>query len=327
MPPSPNILKGSDRLILFGARFGTLIALLAMILTFAALLPPFRTQLNWINLAGQTAVVGIFAIALTCSLKMGDFDFSIGATASLSGVLLAKLLVGGMDLPLAAALGLLAGVVIGLINGTLVGYLKLDSFICTIATALLILGCCMGITKGQSITSGLPAAFEVIGRGRMAGIPVRFLIFVGIALPVWIIHAYTETGRRMEAVAGNVEAARLYGINVPRSRMLAFLMSGACSAVAGIVMTSSVMSARPTDNLQYLLGALAACFIGASTVRIGQFHVWGTFVGVLIKVIATNGLILLMVPGYVTKIAEGLILLTAILITIVSARYVKGLGG
>jgi ribose transport system permease protein len=106
--------------------------------------------------------------------------------------------------------------------------------------------------------------------------------------------------------------------------MLAFTISGLCSAAAGIVMTSSVMSARTTDNLQYILGALAACFIGASTVRIGQFHVWGTFVGVFIKVVATNGLIILMVPGFVTKIVEGMILLVAILLTILASRVTRG---
>jgi ribose transport system permease protein len=314
----------STSLIAFFAKYGTIIALLALVSSFAILLPPFRTKLNVLNITGQTAILGIFAIALTCCLKLGDFDFSIGATGSLSGLVLAKLLVGGMEIPLAITIGLMTGVTIGLFNGVLVGYLKLDSFICTIATSLLILGFCMGLTKGQSITSGIPEAFGFIGRGRIEGIPLRFIIFIGIAVPIWVMHAYTETGRRMEAIAGNAGAARLYGINVPGSRMLAFTISGLCSAAAGIVMTSSVMSARTTDNLQYILGALAACFIGASTVRIGQFHVWGTFVGVFIKVVATNGLIILMVPGFVTKIVEGMILLVAILLTILASRVTRG---
>src|SRR5208283_3589542 len=153
-----------------------------------------------------------------------------------------------------------------------------------------VLGTAQGITQGSSIWSGIPQSFGVLGRGYLVHIPVRFIIAFGLLLIIWFIHAYTKTGRRMEAIGGNSEAARLCGISVERNRALAFMISAFCSAIAGVVLASSLMSANPVQGTQYLLDAFGACFIGAATVRIGQFHIWGTFVGVLIVVVAINGL-------------------------------------
>jgi ribose transport system permease protein len=102
---------------------------------------------------------------------------------------------------------------------------------------------------------------------------------------------------------------------VEKHRLLGYVFSGLCSAIAGIVLTSSVMSANPTQGTHYLLDAFGACFIGAATVHIGRFHIWGTFVGVLIVVVAINGLIILMVPGYLTDMIKGMILLLAIFLS------------
>jgi ribose transport system permease protein len=301
----------------FLARYGTILTIVVMSGLFAVFLPSFRTSFNLVNLLGQSAIPGLFSLALTCCLKVGDFDFSIGATGSLSGLVVASLLVHGAGVGWAVGLGLLVGITVGVIQGVLVGYLGFDSFICTIATSLLILGASMGLTKGQSITlmSETSGEFVWIGRGGLHGIPFRFIVMLGFAVLIWILHVYTETGRGMEAIAGNAGAARLYGIRVGLSRMFCFVLSGVCSATAGIIMTSSVMSARAADNIQYILGALAACFVGASTVRVGQFHVWGTILGVFMTVVATNGLIILMVPSYVTKVSSGAILLIAILLS------------
>jgi ribose transport system permease protein len=173
------------------------------------------------------------------------------------------------------------------------------------------------------LTPEIAERFGFIGRGSFQGIPVRFFILLVFSIPLWFFHAYTETGRGMEAIAGNAGAARLYGIKVDWVRMLSFIFSGVCSAMGGLVMTSSIMSARPTDNLHYILGALAACFIGASTLRIGLFHIGGTLLGVFLTVVATNGLIILMVPSYVTKVVTGTILLLAILLSIVASRFIR----
>jgi ribose transport system permease protein len=313
---------GRSELFIFLGRYGTIIILFAMIMCFGALLPPFRSSANLLNLLGQMAILSIFATGMTCCLKMGDFDLSIGAIAAITGIVTAKLLVNGCSVALAVTGGLLTGTLLGFMNGVLVAYIGLSAFVCTLATMSVVLGFAMAITKGISIWN-IPNEFAFIGRGDLLGIPNRFSVMIVLLFFIWFIHAYTPTGRRMEAIGGNPEASRLSGINVERNRLLGYLFSGICSAIAGIVLTSAVMSANPTQGTHYLLDAFGACFIGAATVRIGQFHIWGTFVGVLIVVVATNGLIILMVPGYLTDMIKGMILLLAILLAGTAGKFLK----
>jgi len=318
-------VKGITRneLFTFLGRYGTIICLVAMILIFSIILPPFRSMTNILNLMGQTAVLSIFAAGMTCCLKMADFDLSIGAIAAITGIVVSKLLVAGFGIPLAIGAGILTGGVVGLINGLLVAYVGLSAFVCTLATMSVTLGGAMAITKGLSIWD-LPKSFGFIGRGDLFGIPNRFLIMIVLLIVLWFVHAYTTTGRRMEAIGGNPDAARLSGINVSFNRLLGFVLSGFCSAIAGIVLASALLSANSTQGTPYLLDAFGACFIGAATVRIGQFHIWGTFVGVLIVVIAINGLIILMVPGYFTDMIKGIILLIAVVLSGVAGRFIRG---
>ena len=303
-------------------KYGTIIALGVMILFFSIMLPPFRSPENLVNLLGQLALLSIFAAGMTCCLKMGDFDLSIGAIAAITGIVVANLLVAGFSIPVAIGLGLLVGIACGVVNGLLVAYVELSAFVCTLATMSVILGASMAITKGISIWS-LPEAFGFIGRGDLLGIPNRFTIMIVLLFLLWLFHTYTPTGRRMEAIGGNPEASRMSGINVRFNRLLGFVLSGFCSSIAGIVLTSAVLSANATQGSTYLMDAFGACFIGAATVRIGQFHIWGTLVGVMIVVVAINGLIIMMVPGYYTSMIQGVILLLAILLSSTGTRLLR----
>jgi ribose transport system permease protein len=187
----------------------------------------------------------------------------------------------------------------------------------------IILGGAMAITKGISVWN-LPADFAFIGRGDFYfDIPNRFIIMIVLLTVLALFHGYTPTGRRMEAIGGNPDASRMSGINVRFHRLLGFILSGLCSAIAGIVLASAVMSANATQGTTYLLDAFGACFIGAATLRIGQFHIWGTLVGVMIVVIAINGLIIMMVPGYYTTMIQGIILLLAILLSSTGTRLLR----
>ncbi len=300
-----------SELYVFLGKYGTIIILAAMIVCFGILLPAFRSGVNIMNVLGQTAVLSLFAAGMTCCLKMGDFDMSIGPTATIAAIVVAKLLLAGYGITVAITGGILTGVLVGVLNGLLVAYLGLGAFVCTLATGAIGEGIAFGLTKGRSLW-GLPEAFEFIGRGKSFEIPNRFLIMILLLVVIWFFHAFTPTGRRMEAIGGNAEASKLSGINVDWNRFLGLVLSAVCAAIAGVVLCSSVMSANATLGIPYLLNAFGACFIGAATIRIGQFHIWGSFVGVLIVVVAVNGLIIMMVPSYITDIIRGIILLLAI---------------
>ncbi len=262
------------------------------------------------------------AAGMTCTLKMGDFDLSIGAIAALTGIVTANILLAGGGIPLAIVFGLATGLMVGLINGLLVAYIGLNAFVCTLATMSIISGLCLTVTKGIMLF-GLPQSFEFFGRGDLLGVPFRFIFMFFLLLILWFFHKYTPTGRRMEAIGGNPVAAQLSGIKVEANRVIGYLLSGFCAAAAGIILASSTMSATSTQGGAYLLDAFGASFIGASTVRVGQFHIPGTFVGVLIVVIAINGLVILMVPGYLTDMIKGAILLLAILLSGAVGKFLQ----
>jgi ribose transport system permease protein len=309
--------------LVFLGKYGTIIWLLVMIAVFSILLPAFRSASNVMNLLGQISILSIMAAGMTCCLKMGDFDVSIGVTAALTSVVVAEVLVANAGIPLAVLSGLGVGLLIGLLNGFFVAYVGLPSFVCTLATMSIIMGVGMATTKGIAIWN-LPEAFDFVGRGEFHGIPIRFILMICLLTIIWFIHTYTPTGRRMEAIGGNPVSSRLSGIRVERHRLLGYVLASVCAAIAGIVLTSSTMSGNPTQGVPYMLDAFGAAFIGAATVRIGQFHIWGTLVGVLIVVVAVNGLVILMVPGYYTDMIKGIILLFAIMLSGVSGRLFLG---
>jgi ribose transport system permease protein len=314
--------SSSRHVLIFAGKYGTLLCLLAMIMIFSIILPPFRSSINIVNLLGQTAILSVMAAGMTCTLKMGDFDLSIGAIAALTGIVTAKILLSEGGIPLAVVGGLATGLVVGFMNGFLVAYVGLSAFVCTLATMSIIFGLCLAITKGIMLYD-LPRAFDFFGRSDVHGIPFRFIFMIGLLFVLWFLHNYTPTGRRMEAIGGNPIAAQLSGIKVEWNRLLGYLLSGVCAAAAGILLASSTMSANSTQGAAYLLDAFGASFIGAATVRIGQFHIPGTFVGVLIVVVAVNGLVILMVPGYLTDMIKGIILLLAIMLSGTVGKFVK----
>ena len=312
----------SRRAIIFAGKYGTLLCLLAMVIVFSILLPAFRSPINFVNLLGQTAILSIMAAGMTCTLKMGDFDLSIGAIAAITGIVTAKILLSDLGIPIAIVGGLATGLIIGSLNGLLVAYVGL--------------GLCLhsghyehhfrtmpGRYKGNHTVRFTPS-LRIFGRGDVYGIPFRFIFMFGLLLVLWFFHNYTPTGRRMEAIGGNPVAAKLSGIKVEWNRLLGYLLSGVCAAAAGILLASSTMSANSTQGGAYLLDAFGAFFIGAATVRIGQFHIPGTFVGVLIVVVAINGLVILMVPGYLTDMIKGIILLLAVMLSGAVGKFVKG---
>jgi ribose transport system permease protein len=311
-----------DVFIVLG-KYGTIIWLLVMIAVFSILLPAFRSSNNMMNLLGQISILSIMAAGMTCCLKMGDFDLSVGATAALTSVVVAKLLVANAGIPIAVLSGLGVGLFIGLLNGFFVAYIGLPAFVCTLATSSIILGVGIAATKGVAIWN-LPDAFEFIGRGDFYGIPTRFILMICLLMVLWFIHTYTPSGRRMEAIGGNPVSSRLSGIRVERHRLLGYVFSDVCAAIAGIVLASSAMSGNATQGVPYVLDAFGAAFIGAATIKIGQFHIWGTLIGVLIVVVAVNGLVILMVPGYFTDMIKGVILLFAIMLSGVSGKLFFG---
>ena len=302
------------------ASFGTLIGLVGLIALFALLKPQaFLTPLNFSNILEQLAILAMIAAVQTVVMVVGDFDLSVGALASLTGVLTAQLLVAGLHPALAIAAGLAAGLLAGALNGFLVAYLGLSAFIATLATMTSFTGLALLISEGTTVF-GLPDAFVWLGQGKLGPVPVPVVVAILLALTVWFLLSRTVLGRQWYAVGGGPEAARLTGVNVKLVRFSAFLVSGAGAALAGIVLTARLASAHPNAADPFMLSSIAAVFLGITLSRAGTPSIGGTVVGLGIVGVLGNGLNILQVNSYVQQVLTGVIIVLAVSLSRINKR-------
>lgn len=295
------------------APYGTLLGLVLLMALFTGLdrRGIFLTTGNLTNILEQIAVLTMVAAVQTVVMVVGDFDLSVGALASLVGVVTATLLVGGMSVPLAIVVALSIGVSAGAINGALVAYVGLSAFIATLATMTSFTGLALLVSRGSTVF-GLPDSFVAIGQGRLGPVPMPVVIAVVLGVVVWFVLSRTVLGRQWYAVGGNAEAARLSGVNNKLVRFGAFLVSGFGAALAGVVLTARLASGHPNAGDPMMLMSIAAVFLGMTLSRAGAPGIGGTAVGLGIVGVLSNGLNLLQVNSYVQQVLTGLIIIAAV---------------
>ncbi len=307
------------------SRFGVLITLLASILIFAVLNDRFieidgiRTSLN---LASPLLML---ALGLTVVLAMGDFDLSVTGIQSAAGAIVVILIVNhDWSWLLAIVVGMLFCLAAGSLNGLLVSYAGMPSFITTLATGLILIGTRYEAADGRNITGSqdLPDIYRDFGVGRpdpWLELHTPVWIAAGLAILMWLLMSKTEAGRYMYAIGGNPEAARLSGINVKALRALGFTAVGFMALFAAVTTTARTASSVADSGFSTLLGAYAAAFLGAAASKRTLFNVPGTVLGVVFLQAVDRGLIL---EGYSTgvrDIAKGCILLLAMAFTRIGA--------
>jgi ribose transport system permease protein len=304
-------------------RYGGLLGMLAIVAFFAvALSDTFLTARNLLNISQQVAMLAVIAATMTVVMVMGDFDLSVGSMASLSGVVAAVLFVQGWPVPAAVAVALATGLAGGLLNGVLVSVVGILPFVATLATLTMFSGAAFIVSGGRTIFgrdipesfAGFARAGPVIG---MAGdrplvLPNLTLVAAAVVLLVWVVLEQTTYGRRLYAIGGNREAARLAGLRVVRLRLTAFAFTGVGAALAGLMLSSRVASANPTQGDGLMLTAIAAVFLGMTLTRDGQPRVMATLAGVMVLGVLDNGLTQMRVDSYVRQVLVGAIIIAAV---------------
>jgi ribose transport system permease protein len=227
----------------------------------------------------------------------------------------------GLPIWLSIPAALAIGIGLGLINGALVTKVRINAVISTLGLGTMLTG--IGFSYSAfPIATGIPRAFTNIALGRVLfGIPNPVFVMLGILVILWIILNKTDIGQKMQAVGGNIEAARLSGIRVDRIKMFAFATAGFCAALTGIMLSSLLGSGTLGVGDGYLLDAFAAVFLGSATLREGEFHIVGTLVGVLILAVGFNGLAILGAPTHFQPIFKGGILILAVGMSTLARRY------
>ena len=301
-----------------------LIGVWAVLIVFFALVIPdtFPTLANLSNMLGSQAVLLILALGLIIPLRAGDYDLSIGSVLAMSAVTVAALNVNyGWPVWAAAVVAVFAGILVGLFNGFIVTKFDINPFIVTLGMGTVIVGISYMISNTRTITGVDPALSEAVLAKPFFGIPVDFYYAMLLCLVVWYMFEYTAFGQRLLFIGQNKDVARLNGVPVSRSRLLGLTLSATVASLAGVVYVGTTGSADTTSGAGFLLPAFAAAFLGSTTIRIGRFNPWGTFIAVYFLVTGITGLQLMGFPQYVQYLFYGGALVIAVVLSkIVAAR-------
>jgi ribose transport system permease protein len=303
-------------------KYGALIALLVLVIIFTAESPSyFLTTNNILQILNQSALAAIVSCGLTLVLVSGQFDLSIGYMVSLSGIICSRLMVMGIPIPLAILICLGSGICLGLLNGFLITRLGINALVATLGTGSVLVGVNYFISAGAPQNVSSHPGFVGLAVGNWLGVPrlVYYMIVVGIIL--WIVLNKTDFGRNLRAVGGNTEAARLSGVRVSLVTTSALVISALGAVVTGVLLAASIGSGQPTGGDAYTLSAFAACFLGSTVMREGQFHIVGTLIGVITVGAGFNGLALIGVPSYAEFLFQGLLLIAAVAFSSIGRRF------
>ena len=291
--------------------------LLAAIIVLSAVLtmisPAFFSITNTLNILWNVAVVGIMAVGMTFVILTGGIDLSVGSVVCATGVATA-LFFDPLKLPLVVTLLLVAaiGTLLGLGNGLLVSRARIAPFIVTLATMVFYRGITLFATNGVTLGVLKPASFLEIGLGKIVGIPAPIIIFAIIAVIGWFLSQKTTFGRSIYILGGNRTAALMSGIPVKRVEMIAYIMSGFCAGVSGIVLTSLVQQAGSYQGVGFELDVIAAVVVGGTSMFGGSGRVFDSVLGAIFIGIIANGLSLLNVPSPYHPIVKGMVVLVAV---------------
>jgi len=317
--PTPAPAPARSRSLLHEAeRFGVLLLLIGVVVVFSLLQPDtFASAANFRNIATSNSVLAIVALAIVVPLTGGRFDVSVGNIVSVSAITCAAL-AGKHGVPLlpAALVAVAFGAVLGLVNGLIVAYLGVNSIIATLGTGTIMSGLVQAYTDGVPLSEGIPSTLTDVATKTVAGLPIIFLIMLVICAAVWFLLTQTPFGRRLLAIGSNQSSARLTGLNVPRTVTLGFVAAGTIAGFGGVLQLAAQGSGDPSvGGLGFILPALAAVFLGATTWEPGRFNVPGTLLALFFVGTTVAGLTIAGVAPWVTDVFNGAAVVVAIVIS------------
>lgn len=293
-----------------------LVALGALVAIIGAQNSDFFLISNIETIGTTVSVVGILAVVQTVVMLVGGLDISVGSAAGLTSVVSAMVFTSQGSAALGILAALVVGMLAGLFNGLVIIYGRVYAVIATLATYAGYRGLANLISDGSAQGyTGTDSTFIFIARGTVAGIPVLIWILVIFALAAHLLLRYTDIGRNLYAMGGNATAARLAGININRYVIACYVIAGITAAIAGIMLTARTGSGQPTSGSQGLeLQSITAAALGGVSLRGGKGAIPGTILAVLLLGVLQNGLTILNVNSFWQDIAQGFLLVIAVIL-------------
>ena len=289
-----------------------LITLLVLCIVTSFLTNRFLSPINLTNIFVQSSIMAVIAMGMTFVIVGGGFDLSVGSTVALSGCIAAMAMLK-FGILAGVVAGIAAGATVGLANGLVVAALKVNPFIATLGSMVLVRGVVYIVTGGAPVSGddGLPGAFVAFGNSRLLGI--HYLVWVPLLLLIVLsaVMRLTPYGRRVYATGGNREAAYLSGVAVERVIASTYVWCGALAGVAGVMLAARLQSGQPTAGEFYELTAIAAVVLGGASLYGGEGTLYKSVIGVFIMIVLGNGLNLLNVDSYWQRVAVGAVVIAA----------------
>ena len=303
-------------------RFALIGVWIVLIVVFCFLEPQtFPTVANLSNMLSSQAVLLILALGLIIPLRANIYDLSVTSVLTLSAVIVAQLNVNeGWSIWPAVLVALIAGLIVGLVNGFIVTRFDIDPFIVTLGIGTVVLGIAYVVSNTRTISGVDESLSNAVLWEPLANIPIDVFYGLGLAAIVWYVFDFTAYGQRLLFVGQNRDVARLNGVGVQRLRLSAMVCSAGIAALAGVVYIGTTTSADPTSGAGFLLPAFAAAFLGSTTLKIGRFNPWGTVIAVYFLVTGITGLQLMGAQQYVQQLFYG----GALVIAVVLSKIIHG---
>jgi len=292
---------------------GVLLGIIIICVVMSIITPVFATSTNVFNVLRQVSINAIIAMGMTFVILTAGIDLSVGPICALSGMTAVVMIaVLGYPVWVAVLCALLVGMLCGAFNGVMVAKTGIPPFIVTMAMMSIARGMTFFVSGGQSIRVDVPA-YNIIGTGfvfAQFSYPVLYAIIIFVVL--WFVLNYTKFGRHVYAVGGNPETARFCGINIQRTKIIVFMLSGLLSAFAGVVLTARMFTGQPSMGDGFELDAIAAVVLGGTSMAGGKGRLGGTILGVILIGLINNSLNLLAVPFFMQMVAKGVVILIAV---------------
>ncbi len=304
------------------ADYGLVLAVVLIVGALMVLSPAFRDPANLFGIGRQVAILGIAAAAMTFVILAGEIDLSVGAVASAAAVVTALALAGGYGV-LAIPIGLLVGAGFGFLNGLLVVYIAVPSFIATLVSFFIAQGVALTLTGGQTILYDADWFRALFATGEFLGNRSAFWWLVVVALVLWWLLARTRFGANTYALGGDAESSAMLGLPVGRLRIAIFTMTGALMGLVGMILIARIGNARADGAIGLEFDAIAAAVIGGTRLGGGYGSMPRTMLGVLLIGVLNNGLAIMNVDFNTQQVIKGALVVGVVLID----RWARGKEG
>jgi ribose transport system permease protein/rhamnose transport system permease protein/inositol transport system permease protein len=290
--------------------FVLLIILMIVISSFS---PEFLTIENLFSITQQMSEFGILALGMTLVIITSGIDLSLGAIAGFTTIVVATVYTSTNNIWISIVMGLIIGIVCGGFNGFLVGKIGVPAILVTLGSMTLFNGFALAISKGNAI-SKFPDIYYILGQGYIGVIPIQTIIFVALSIVVTILLEKTPWGNYVYSIGNNPIATTFSGIKTYKILFFVYVFAGFFAAVSGIIISSRVATARADLGQVYVLQSVAAAVLGGTNISGGSGRIVGTFLGVTVLSVLTNGLNLIGINPFTQNLIMGLTLIIVLLI-------------